>query len=560
MQETIVPAEKMNSDRESNKLHFQKLNKRDVFLALVIGATFFAINSVWFSYDHHVPQMDEAGHILRNIDYKDLFEHPRPFNTRWYVKFLTVDGIYPPTVDTVSGFLKTFMGSHIWVDDFVMSSFTFLLSSSVFLAGRCLGLGMIASSIAAAFINLYPESSVLSHMYMADYPALVGVAFGLFLFCWWWQNPNIKSSIVSGLLLGACCLTKHIAMVFMLGIGLFFLAMTLMDKNPIPRKTVIKQLFVLVAGACAIVLPWLIANGSGFIAMTNSVYEYFDDSSSPTYLSNLVYYCQSFWYSLTPILCTFSILSLFLIGKRNHSLILPVWSSLIVGIFIASFFSIQTDRYMIPSLLLPAFVSGILAEKFLSANYFLKTIAVSVVLVACLQFLSFNFSPYPIAASGLDNLSRILGVHTRTLFFLGTDGINKDNPIPYQDWGYDWVYSTIENVDKDTALYLNVMINISEVNAQTFELSSRQRGSKILPTTSRRWGLGGDRFIFEEKKALYHNWYLFKTGDHGKFIDAKAIDNYHKLLDFVKNSGKFKFYGEKTLPDNSKLSIYRQII
>lgn len=552
---------KDSSPSKNQKFSWQleSLKGKDWLTAFMVGLAVFLVNFTWYCFDHHVPMMDEAGHIINSLGYRELFNHPNPFRGSWWHDFLTVNTFYPPTVYMETGFLKTLFGSGRIIDVIVHCGYSFILASSIFLTTRLLGFGVIAGVIAGALANMYPETASLSHMFMLDFPAVASTGLGIFLLCYWWQKQTVRTAILAGLLIGFCCLTKQIVTAFLLGTGLFFTVLTLLNRGEKPRKHLILQLSALVLSTLAIGLPWILTN---FHEM-NSINEYAKtnlDSKglSMTKAESFWYYINSYWYNMSPLLCTLFAASIAALGFNRNKKLAPVWASALIGFGLMCCYVYPLDRYIMPSLVAAAIFSGIILEQcFTSKIKALKLLAGGTVCLTVLQFTSFNFAPYPISFKPLADLSGSLGVKLHTSTF-AKDG-TKDNPTAYKDWGYDWAFKTIESRDKGLPVYLNLLVNEPDLNAQTFDLETKERSSPIRSTTSLIWSIVGDELKFSEETALYYHWYMVKTGKkERRFKNEQSRKDYNALIKFILESGRYKFIDSMEAPDGDTLSLYRQ--
>src|SRR5262249_48056966 len=181
--------------------------------------------------------------------------------------------------------------------------------------------------------------------------------------------------------------------------------------------------------------------------------------------------------------------------------------------------------------------------------------------LAAVQFISFNFAPYPIARPEfVARLSEALGVNlVEVMDDRRQSQIRHSNPLPLQDWGQEWALSTIDRFEGKKAVYLNIIPDYVQLNGNTFELIARRMGSPVRPTTSRRWTVMGDVVVVDPKVAMYCQWYLLKSGYQGNILrDDESQKNYDRLVDFVEHSGKFSLMGSRQLPDRTTVFLYRQ--
>lgn len=533
---------------------------RDYLFAGATGLCFFILTFLWFALDHHVPMMDEAGHVLHGLYFRDLFEHASVLKGSWWHSMLTVSQFYPPVVPLVTGFLKATVVSSPFVDVFVHSAFTFVLASSMVLTGRLMGLTLRASVLAAVFVNLFPGVSSVNHQFMLDFPATAAVAAGMLAMLVWRARPGFPAAVAAGLVLGACCMTKQIVAAFLMGTGMFLVLEALFGGPKEKRAGLLLQLGALVVSTVVVGLPWVITNASYSKSITDYMTTCFREAGTTFgFAHNLLFYIGCFVPSMTPFLVSLFVISLVYMlatprGRLIQMKLLPVTAMAVTGILLMSTYLCSLERYIMPALIFAAFCLGVGFDLLMSRRMLM---AVVLLLVAGLQFVSYNFSPSPLNVPVLSELSGRMGV--KTMAPTCKNG-SKDNPVPAStDWGYAWVTGAIEKVDKDKPVYLNVLINEPELNAQSFELYFRERRLPIFGTTSRIWAVSGDIVEFDPEKALYYQWYLFKTANTPfGFKDRDSKEAFEKLSSFVKDSGRFYLAGSHPTPDGAAIELYRQ--
>jgi hypothetical protein len=76
----------------------------------------------------------------------------------------------------------------------------------------------------------------------------------------------------------------------------------------------------------------------------------------------------------------------------------------------------------------------------------------------------------------------------------------------------------------------------------------------------RRFTLGGDVVAYDQQAIDYYNWYAVKSGKQSgfKFVDRISENNYNRIQSYIENSGLFELIGERPLPDDSSLRLYRR--
>lgn len=221
-------------------------------------------------------------------------------------------------------------------------------------------------------------------------------------------------------------------------------------------------------------------------------------------------------------------------------------------------------RYVAPALVATAIYSGFGLAKILERRA-ASVVAWGVLAAAFMQFVSFNFAPYPISQpSFVPRVSETLGVALVERFGLSERDqrgsvVRHSHPRPAEDWGQEWALRTIDRLEGGKPVWLNILPDYVQLNGNTFELVARMIGSPVRPTTSRRWTVMGDRVNFDPRTAMYFQWYLLKSGGQGNLLrDEESKRNYASLIDFVKESGRFNLVATHPLPDGSTMFLYRQ--
>lgn len=538
----------------------QALSSKDLLWALGVALSVSLVMAIWYVFDHHIPMMDEAGHILNGLGYRELFLHPRPWRLDWLHKCLSVNTFYPPTVYVLTGLLKTIMGAGRQFDIAVHVFYTFLLSASLFLTCRLLNFTLLSAACAAILVNSYPEISSLNHIFMLDFPAVSAASVGIFLLTYWWRRPTWINAIWCGILIGFCCLTKQIVAAFLLGPGFFYFVQIIRNKGALPQKTMLAQIFLLAGSTAATGAPWLLANYKAMqaineYAQTNLV----SAGQKLTPIQSAIYYLSTYSYNLSPLGCLLFLASIFSIGKQAHAKLAPLWASAMIGFLLMSNYVYPLDRYIAPSVIFIAAASGVLlANLWQSQKLIFKILAGLLSSALLAQYLSFNFTPYPITSlPPLTILSKLMGVRLKSSTY-SRDG-TKENPFPYEDWGYDWALNHIKTRDGAAPVYFNIMANKTNLNAQTFDLMTKEQSSPVRATTSRTWSIVGDEYSFDPEKTMYFHWFLIKEGDHGApWKNKKAEQDYEALKTFLNQSGKFELIDRHKCPDGQDLILYRQ--
>jgi hypothetical protein len=540
MQATCVPP----TELESPSAAVQQFSLRAVVVCIALVACVVATNAFWFASDRRLPSTDEAGHILNAMQYSELFNHFRPWKLSWLQQFLSINPFYPPAVYIYDGLLKLAFGTERWVDNLCIISYTAILTASTFgaawLVSRCSGV----AAIAAIVVNLYPQISWLSHMYMLDLPLVAMVAAGLFALLWWKENPTTFRTAACGAVLAAACFTKQLGAAYLVPACayLFF---------TVPRAEKLK-LAGMAAVVAAVMVPWGLVNAnwiSSYAAENAQVMQ--GVNVNPV----LVFgdYLRGLWYSMSGFLSIACIVGLLVTPKEVHKPLAVLYVSAIGGIAFTSLLSctMPLDRYAAPALIVAAVATACGARELYRGQREVGLAFIGLTLViGTLQYVSFSFS------TPFDRLSANLGVALRE--YRGAR-IEKSRPIDTTAWHYDWVLSSVAARDPGSPVWLNILPAYGVFNPHSYELLAKEKGLALKPTTSRRWTIVGDTVEFSPESALWYHWYVLKTGHQGNpFKDAGDAQAYEKLIDFVRSSGRFELAGQRALPDGSSLSLYRQ--
>jgi 4-amino-4-deoxy-L-arabinose transferase-like glycosyltransferase len=541
--------------------------RTEVIAVAALAASFAGLTALWHWFNHSLPAPDDSSFLLGSIQYADLLSHPKFWKAGWWYGMLTVNRVYPPTVMVFNGVLRLLFGPGYWVYILSDAIFTALLTACVYGSARLLGGGLRPALLAAVLVNLYPQITTMSHGFALDAPLVSMVGVGLLSLLWWRSNPSWGRAVVCGVALGLSCLTKQIAAAYLLGPGVFCLAEALRQDLAAGRWQRSRQLVGAALLTGAIGLPWLLVNIPyiRFLAQDNqanmgalSLWQVFP--------RHIAWYANSLPSVMSPLLMACFVLSLFLIGKKGHGVLLPLALSAAGGVLMISTltWAFPSLRYVAPALVATAIYSGFGMSRLFEGKG--GAVAASIVLAASLaQFVSFNFSPYPISQpSFVARVSETLGVALVEKFGLSErdqrgSAIKHSYPRPAEDWGQEWALRTIDVHEGGKPVWLNILPDYVQLNGNTFELVARMIGSPVRPTTSRRWTVMGDRVSFDPQTAMYFQWYLLKSGGQGNLLrDEESERNYARLIHFVEQSGRFDLIATHPLPDGSTMFLYRQ--
>lgn len=539
--------------------HASNVRLIDVTLPLGIACLFVVSALIWSSFDYRFPTQDEATHIMNSMQFSELLAHCRPWQYRWWYQCYSVSHFYPPFAYVVGGTSILAFGQSWLVKHGYMAFFSGVMAASIYGLTRSIGGGRLAACSAVLFLSAYPIISWLSHTFFLDMPAVAMTAFALMALTWWGkpQRPNGVRTVLCGLAFGAACLTKQMVVGYLVPPVLYLLVKFSLRKFRAKQRSDdagegvwLVHTLCIVAIAMLVCSPFVTASHEFLRGWLNTNVETFANAGvHHSFIGNVSYFLSMLASEMSPVLlCVFAI-AMFLLRRIDYGRLAPVLISTMGGLgFTCTCMGTDLEeRYLVPFLIAPAILSGFLVEKLVSsAKWWKQILGATVVLLALVKYFTYNFSPYPIA---LPKLAWPFALSEH-------DG----NPKRYADWGYSFILATIQSVDGNKPVYLNVVPNHDVLHANALSLFFREhRIYTILPTTPRVWTIVGDRVRFDRTSACYPMWYLIKSGDNGfRLCDQQSRDDYEKLIAFVSNGNKYRLVASKVLPDRSELMLYRR--
>lgn len=544
--------------KQSETLEPQNSLWSEVGLATLIVMAFPATLAVWLAFDYSYPMWDAASHIHDSIKYENLFRHPHFWSGHWIKEFLSVNPAYPMTVHATNGLLKAIFGIGRFTEGLSLIMFSIGLSSSVYATARMLFGTRLAAALCVLIINCYPLVSLLSHFPMLDFPQLSLTCIAMMSLVWWQQKPTYLRALLTGVAMSLAVTTKQTAALYLVGPCAFLFVEALWKKQFFK----VQQLLLVGAIAASGLALWILPNLAGLkkyldyngsTCQTNrSLGEIFNGSCSA--------YLGSLQESMTPLLLFLALFSIpYLAWKERASfkqLLLPSIAAT-TGVILMSLQSCNNPepRYIIPALLLPALASGAalanLCDKKAGA-----TMVAALTVVLSLQFVLFNFSPYPIQVSAQQSEA--------IKSFAGHPTIPGKmepsyNPTPNEDgWRQRWVLALI-NKESKASTALNILPSTPELSPHTMNLAAVYEGARVECSTFRQYTLRGDIVRYDEAAIDSYPWYLIKTGFQGFALkNYESETNYNKIINYVEKSGRFSQVAKTTLPDRSELKLFKQ--
>ncbi len=543
----------------------EKKCSRALVSGLAATALFCIGLAFWLYFDKHIPACDEANHVMNGMTYADLIHHARPFRANWWQKFFTVNTYYPPVGTLVMGIFLAAIKNSVLALQLAKLLWIAILSLSVGLIAFIMAESSTAVFLAITIVNSCIIVCDFSHSSLIDQPLVSMVACGLAAIIWKGGSASTKKSIATGVILGMAIMTKQVAIAF-LGFPIVFDIVATLRKNGIKKG--LKSLLMLLLPLALVCLPWTVLNFNSMQQLNAEIAGELAKRGTPweRIRFNLEYYLESWIYCASPLICISALVGLMACTREQHKRLFILWSSMLPAATALCLISCQParDRYLAPIVVLIALCAGIgLAQlKKRSTPAFIACLVV-LLPINCLQFLSFNFCPYPISDQAwLTTLAPSLKCTLRehlSPFFDKSKNIVYVDHIPPNNEGGQLAIEILECIaahDSKLTSWLNITATSGGLDVHEMELLAKLRGLAIKPTTSRLWTALGDKEVFSEEHARYCRWYIIKEGDQGfRFANKESIEAHHKLLDFVKtNYREVKTF--KAL-DGSKLSLFR---
>lgn len=521
--------------------------------AVVIVCAFLV--PFWFSFEHRIPTIDESGHILNAFTYADLFKHPQFFRGRWWHDLLSVNCFYPPFAHMTNGLFKAMFGSGRAVDIAALTAFNVVLTTSVYGIAWRLTRSAKAAIFSACIVNLYPEIALINRAFWLDFPLTAMVSLALFALLLFRDKPTWRSAVLAGFALGSACMTKQIAVTYLVLPAVAVFTEQLLGKGKSFSNA--SKLCVTAIITALLSAPWFVLNAGKAKVMADECAA--NISHAQSFTDNLFHYVQVLPSTMSPLLVAALLCAVCALGKaqwRNLYLLALSAGGGVLAVCTLTWIT-PKPQYIAPALISAAVITAsALARLVESPNPLAKRVGLAALTAAVLQLFSLLFSPYPLAKpEWLANFGRALG-NTIAEPRLGITLVNPRSPT---DWGQDWTLDQIVTVDKGSPVYLNVLSNSPDINVHTFELLVHERNCSVVPTTSREYTIGGDVVKFSPAKALYYQWYLIPSENHYQgFVDSASAKAFDELKHFVQTGTNFRQVGTHALPDGTSIALYRQ--
>lgn len=541
-----------------NLMAVARENKSDGVLFAI--CLFFSLTlASWWLLDHTYPQWDAANHTKAAAHMASLLRHAHILDAAWYTEFLSVDYQYPLVVNFINALLKVIFGVSRLSEVAAYVFYQLILLLSIYGLGMILWKDRLAASIAAVLVNFYPLVSSLSHVQLLDYASLCFNAFAIYGIAKWLEKPGKWELVLMTVSVALAANCKQISAFFVIAPCLFLFFKFLFERDYQRLGSM-----AITGGITSVLLAiWVVPNYGRLRAaqLVSNAECLKEDSYFSVCFSHLDSYLTGIPLILSPFLFVVFVGAVLFLILKKYSIAqfwLPLsanFGGLAIMCLIAA--SRPELRYIAPITVTAALLSAFwLAHLWQSRKLLARLGACLIGFVGMLQYLIFNYSPYPIA------LPSVFATNCKLLI----QGPLKEgavqpptNPLAPGDlWGQEWIVETVRSADP--LARLNVMPSIAEISVHTLEVVALYKKAAFDISTFRRFTLGGDVVVYDQQAIDYYNWYLVKSGKQTgfKFADGASEANYNRIQALIEKSGAFELVGERPLPDGSALRLYRR--
>lgn len=197
-----------------------------------------------------------------------------------------------------NGLFKAFFGASRAVDIAVLTIFNVALSLSVYGITMRLTRSYAAAILSAVLVNLYPELALLNRAFWLDFPLTAMVGVGLFSLFHFRANPTWSRALLTGIAVGAACMTKQIAVAYLILPGAAMFCQSLIGS----RKSFADALKLVVVGVITGIIsaPWFLLNAEKARLMAYDCAVHITHTQSMS--DNLLHYAQVLPSTMSPLL------------------------------------------------------------------------------------------------------------------------------------------------------------------------------------------------------------------------------------------------------------------
>ena len=519
---------------------------------------------LWKSFDNHVPIWDSANHLLHSYELSEIFASDADISSKVH-RAITSSYYYPPffylcltAVRGLAGFDSPLL------DEIPCLLFFALATFSLYKLG-CLLLNDSKAALAGSFVFccLPAITRAIHPKALLDLPVTAMVFISFYFLVRWYKTPSWMWSVAIGVAIGLTALTKQYGVFYFVPPVMAFFVVSL--KNREYKKLL--MLFSQGLIALAIVLCWLIPNLPQLTTFMSSNHLSAEEGNFfLMWWNNVVQIAL-----LAPENITFPGLFIFFLSFSLPGVHKKLWilsiSSLFCWVLICTLnWDPYQFRYVIPvvgyiSLAVGALISTLL---FNTSNKLFQAGGVLIISWYLFSFLYLNYAPYPLSLKSFqkqfDRFDKLVGFDRAKKSAKYTEPLS---PLPFTDWGREWVISTILKHQTEDWSYVCVLPDTFEHSTLTYQYLARSAGKNITFQTLRNWSTRGYDFQYSDKDLDSFNWFLAlenqKSRPGAVFSSSKAQKNYEALEELLRSSDRFRAVDERSMPDGSKVILYRNL-
>lgn len=228
--------------------------KRYHFIILFVLLLFYGINNyIWHKLDEFPPYADQAYHLMKSVDYSNIFIHPAK---GMFFALLNVDNLRPPFTHLCMATVNFLIPNPRLISIITNIFFAGILFVSIYYLGKKI-MNEHCGILAAFTVAMYPYIFGLSRMSLPDFASVAMVCLSLCLLVYADKFKNTFFSIVLGLAIGLGILTKLTFIFFLVGPAVIMVIDALKDKDrAVLRKKIIFNLSLVVILATIIGGAW----------------------------------------------------------------------------------------------------------------------------------------------------------------------------------------------------------------------------------------------------------------------------------------------------------------
>lgn len=527
-----------------------------------VATFFFAALMFWSFLDQSVAAHDPAWHSWSSSMVRQFLAHPKSWTVDGLLTMLSMQPAYPAGVWFFNGALKLILGVSHWSDQIILGIHLLILNLGTYLSAQLLFRDRLKSVIAQILINCCPIIMAIAHEPLLDLPfsAAFSVFFAAFLF--WQQNQSWKRTAILAFIFGACCITKQSAIMYCSPCLVLAAGICAWKR----QFQSVFQIACVFAAAGIFLLSWVIPNWKGLHEYSQYHTAFAKQMGNPLILFAENVACSTGRLVEGASLLVFlSFLALtFKIEKSDWKsafpLILTSFGGGLLTLATAYYIINPQSRYFTPQLICISILLGSALAKLLRSK--MQGLALILIGACITQALALSFRARP---TYLD--SSMQGKRYKTLADarVMADYALREHLwyVPEKDlWKQEWLLNFIEKAQPGQFTKLLILSNSKPYNKGSLMMLAANRHSKISCDS---WHGSGadwtDTFHINEYELNKITWFAEKSGDdtRSNFFDQESKNDYMKILDMLRTSGKYREAGRTKLPDGTELVLHQKI-